>query len=237
TAYAEVEDAPDWIKPRLIKNRKWNPYSMEGGSTVAIAGDDFVVIGSDTRLSADDIKVINREVDKIHALSDRIVITSSGFFGDILHLRKLLESHLQKYRFQYRSNMTVDLCAELLARQLYFKRFYPYYTGAILAGIDEHGKGAVFSYDPIGCIEQLPYSASGAAKPLITPFLDCQVGHVTLSEGSERPKLTIERACALMRDAFRACAEREITTGDSIHLVIAEAGKPPRQERRKLRED
>ncbi|GMR44080.1 hypothetical protein PMAYCL1PPCAC_14275, partial [Pristionchus mayeri] len=94
--------------------------------------------------------------------------------------------------------------------------------------------GAVFSYDPIGCIERLEYAASGAAEAMLLPFLDCQVGHVTLSEGSERPKLTIDRACALMRDAFRACAEREMSTGDSIHLVIVEAGKPPRHERRKL---
>lgn len=35
--------------------------------------------------------------------------------------------------------MTVDLCAELLSRNLYYRRFFPYYTGAILAGIDENG--------------------------------------------------------------------------------------------------
>ncbi|KAF8383223.1 pbs-6 [Pristionchus pacificus] len=237
TAFADVEENPDWRSRRLIERQRWNPYSMEGGSTCAVAGDNFVVVASDTRMTAGEINVINREVDKIHPLSDNIVLTTAGFHGDALQMRKLLETHLHKYRFDYRSNMTVDLCAELLARNLYYRRFFPYYTGAILAGIDEHGKGAVFSYDPIGCIERLPYSASGAAEPMLVPFLDCQVGHVTLSEGTERPKLTLERATALVRDAFRGCAEREITTGDSIHLVIAEAGKPIRHERRKLRED
>uniref|UniRef100_A0A914R1T9 Uncharacterized protein n=1 Tax=Parascaris equorum TaxID=6256 RepID=A0A914R1T9_PAREQ len=48
-------------------------------------------------------------------------------------------ARLHKYRFDYRGDMTVDLCAELLARNLYYRRFFPYYTGSILAGIDEDG--------------------------------------------------------------------------------------------------
>uniref|UniRef100_A0AC34FZL1 Uncharacterized protein n=1 Tax=Panagrolaimus sp. ES5 TaxID=591445 RepID=A0AC34FZL1_9BILA len=133
--------------------------------------------------------------------------------------------------------MTVDLCAELLSRNLYYRRFFPYYTGALLAGVDEDGKGAVYSYDPIGCIERLAYSSSGAGESMIQPFLDNQVGHFTLGEKADRPKLTIERAIALAKDAFKMTAEREISTGDSIRVHIAEAGKPIRREIVKLRED
>ena len=236
-AMRDVEENPDWRSARLIERQRWNPYSFEGGSTLAIAGDNFVVVASDTRLTANEINIMARDVDKVHPLSPNIILSTSGFYGDVLQLRKLLSTHLHKYRFDYRSNMTVDLCAELLGRNLYYRRFFPYYTGAILAGIDEHGKGAVFSYDPIGCIERLGYSASGAAEPMLIPFLDCQIGHVTLADGIERPPLTLERALSLARDAFRAAAEREISTGDSIHLVIAEHGKPIREERCKLRED
>uniref|UniRef100_A0A914R925 Uncharacterized protein n=1 Tax=Parascaris equorum TaxID=6256 RepID=A0A914R925_PAREQ len=70
----------------------------------------------------------------------------------------------------------------------------------------------IYYYDPIGCIERLQYTASGSAEPMIMPFLDCQ-------------------------DAFRVSAEREICTGDKIHLVIAERGKPIRQMHLPLRED
>ncbi|VDN22641.1 unnamed protein product [Gongylonema pulchrum] len=123
----------------------------------------------------------------------------------------------------------------LLSRNLYYRRFFPYYTGAILAGIDENGKGAVFSYDPIGCIERLTYSASGSAEPMMMPFFDCQA--MTLSSDVEKPRLTIERAKSLMKDAFRVASEREISTGDKIHIVIAEAGKPLRKMFLPLRED
>ena len=37
------------------------------------------------------------------------------------------------------------------------------------------GKGAVYSYDPVGCIERIAYTCSGAGEPLIQPFLDNQV--------------------------------------------------------------
>lgn len=64
-----------------------------------------------------------------------------------------------------------------------------------------------------------------------------QVGHVTLDEKVERPKLTIDRAIALVKDAFKMTAEREISTGDKVNVVICEAGKPVRQVTVNLRED
>ncbi|ETN68262.1 peptidase, T1 family [Necator americanus] len=204
-------------------------------------------------MSQMEINILTRDAEKVHVLNDSVILATSGFYGDVLQLKRVLQSRLHKYRFDYRTDMSVDLMAELLARNLYYRRFFPYYTGAILAGIDENGKGAVFSYDPIGCIERIAYAATGAAEPMMIPFLDCQVGHVTLAEEAERPPLNLQRAVSLMKtfvdfllkvnkavteqDAFRTAAEREISTGDKIHLVIAEAGKPIQQLHLPLRED
>ncbi|VDN06521.1 unnamed protein product [Thelazia callipaeda] len=234
---AEVRASPPWMKAAVKEAAGWNPYSFEGGSTAAIAGDNFAIMASDTRMSQYEMNVLTRDAEKIHILNDSIVLSCAGFYGDILQLKRLLEARLHKYRFDYRGDMTVDLCAELLSRNLYYRRFFPYYTGAILSGIDENGKGAVFSYDPIGCIEHIAYAASGTAEPMIMPFFDCQIGLVTMSGDVEKPKLSIERATALMKDAFRVAAEREVGTGDKIHLVIAEAGKPIRTVYLPLRED
>jgi 20S proteasome subunit beta 6 len=236
-ALHEVSAQPFWHTPTLRQQQRWNPYSFEGGSTAAIAGENFIVAASDTRMTQHDICVLSRDIEKIHVLNNNIILNTCGFYGDVLQLKRVLESRLHKYRFDYRTDMTVDLCAELLSRNLYYRRFFPYYTGAILSGIDEDGKGAVFSYDPIGCIERLPYSCSGTGEPLIQPFLDNQVGHLTLSDSADKPKLTIERATSLIKDAFRLIAEREITTGDQISVVIAEAGKPTKQFFVPLRED
>ncbi|CAI4226024.1 unnamed protein product [Auanema sp. JU1783] len=237
SAVEMVKAQPEWRSRKLIEHQRWNPYSMEGGSTCALAGEDFVIVASDTRMSQQDINIITRDAEKIHILNDSIILTTSGFYGDVLQLKRVLQSRLHKFRFDYRADMTVDLGSELLSRNLYYKRFFPYYTGAILAGIDEKGRGAVFSYDPIGCVERLAYSASGAAEPMIIPFLDCQVGQVTLSDDAEKLDLTLPRAISLVKDAFRTAAEREISTGDKIHLVIAQAGKQVQQQFLSLRED
>ncbi|VDD90803.1 unnamed protein product [Enterobius vermicularis] len=232
-----VRKSPPWLSERQKSSYSWNPYSFEGGSTAAVAGENFAVIASDTRMSQFEINILTRKAEKISVLNDSIILACAGFYGDILQLRRVLQARLHKYRFDYRGDMTVDLCAELLSRNLYYRRFFPYYTGAILAGIDENGNGAVFSYDPIGCVQRVTYTASGSAEPLIIPFFDCQINQVTQSDETERIPLTVERATSLMKDAFRMVAEREIGTGDRIHLVIAECNKPIRQVYLPLRED
>lgn len=68
-------------------------------------------------------------------------------------------------------------------------------------------------------------------------FSHLQISHVTLSDEVEKPILSIERAISLMKDAFRMVTEREISTGDKMHLVIAEHDKPIRKLIVPLRED
>uniref|UniRef100_A0AC35EYA2 Proteasome subunit beta n=2 Tax=Panagrolaimus sp. PS1159 TaxID=55785 RepID=A0AC35EYA2_9BILA len=231
-AFRNAYISPPWQTSKITHHQRWNPYTIEGGSTLAIAGENFAIVATDTRMSQHEVNIMNREAEKVHDLNKSIILATAGFYGDVLQLRRVLQARLHKYRFDYRADMTVDLCAELLSRNLYYRRFFPYYTGAVLAG-----KGAVYSYDPIGCIERLAYSSSGAGESMIQPFLDNQVGHFTLGEKADRPKLTIERAIGLAKDAFKMTAEREISTGDSIRVHIAEAGKPIRKEFVKLRED
>jgi 20S proteasome alpha/beta subunit len=58
---------------------------------------------------------------------------------------------------------------------LYGKRFFPYYVYTIIGGLDSEGKGAVYSFDPVGSYEREQCRAGGAAASLIMPFLDNQV--------------------------------------------------------------
>jgi 20S proteasome subunit beta 6 len=71
--------------------------------------------------------------------------------------------------------MSTRAVAQLVSTMLYHRRFFPYYVSNIVAGIDENGKGALFSYDPVGHCNHDNYFSNGAAGPFLQPLLDNQV--------------------------------------------------------------
>lgn len=101
---------------------------------------------------------------------------------------------------------------------MYSRRFFPYYVSNILAGIYE-GKGYVYSYDPIGHCERHTYRAGGSSAALLQPILDNQVGLKNMEQKPQVP-LDIDRAVALVTDAFVSAAERDIYTGDGVLISI-----------------
>ena len=134
------------------------------------------------------------------------------------------------YKYQHGKDMTVKACAARLATILYQKRFFPFYTHAILGGIDEEGKGALYSYDPVGSYEREQCRAGGAAASLIMPFLDNQVnfknqyvpgsgeGHAL--EPRKAVPLPRKEVEGLVRDAFTSAVERHIEVGDGLQILI-----------------
>lgn len=62
-------------------------------TAVAIAGDDFVMIASDTRLSRG-FNIFSREQSKVFGLTPKTMMTSSGCWADVLTLNKVLQSRL-----------------------------------------------------------------------------------------------------------------------------------------------
>lgn len=105
---------------------------------------------------------------------------------------------------------------------LYSHRFFPYYTFTLLAGLDEEGVGAVYSFDPVGSFERECYRAGGSSSSLIQPFLDSQIGRKNQTNPSPDP-LTLEFALKIAKDAFTSAAERDIYTGDSVQIWIITA--------------
>ncbi|CAG9764666.1 unnamed protein product [Ceutorhynchus assimilis] len=198
--------------------RGFNPYADNGGSVVAIAGDDFVIIGADTRLSAG-FSIYTREQNKLFPLSSTTVLGCSGCWCDTLTLTRILKSRMQMYQQEHNKTMSTTACAQMLSTMLYYKRFFPYYISNVLVGLDNDGKGVVYSYDPIGHCEKRTHRAGGSAGALLQPLLDNQIGKKNMLNVKEEP-VSQQRALSIIKDVFISAAERDIYTGDSILINI-----------------
>jgi 20S proteasome subunit beta 6 len=198
--------------------RSFNPYSWNGGTILAVAGPDFTVTASDTRLS-EGFMIHSRDCPKIYRLTDKTVLLSTGFHGDVLTLTKIVVARLQMYEHEHNVPMSTSAIAAMLSTMLYYRRFFPYYVYNIVAGLDDEGKGCAYSYDPVGSYERHEYHAAGSAAAILQPLLDNQVGYKN-QEGVEKVPLTREKANRLVRDVFISAAERDIMTGDGVRICI-----------------
>ena len=199
------------------KQHRFNPYVMNGGSIMAVAGDDFSVIAADSRLSLG-FTIFSRDHPKTVQLTPTTVVAMAGFEGDILTFKKHAMNNVETYQHDHGDYPSTPAVASMLSKMLYYRRFFPYYVYNIVAGLDQDGKGCVYSYDPVGSYERERYRAAGAANELIQPLLDNQIGGKNMT--NPPPPLTEERARRICIDCFISAAERDITTGDSVYVYI-----------------
>ncbi|CAK8694989.1 proteasome subunit beta type-1-like [Clavelina lepadiformis] len=197
--------------------RRFEPYAFNGGNILAVAGEDFAIVASDTRLSQG-FMIHSRDHPKAVQLSSSTVLAQSGFEGDITTLKKHVKIRIDMYEHNHGKKASTSAIASMISKMLYYKRFFPYYVYNIVAGLDDVGKGCVFSYDPVGSYEREQYRAAGAANELLQPLLDNQIGHKNM-EGDFLP-LSKEKALQLCIDCFISAAERDITTGDCVFLHV-----------------
>lgn len=202
---------------------RFNPYSDSGGTILGIAGEDFAVLAGDTRHTVG-YSINSRYEPKVFDVGDNIVISANGFSADGNALIQRFKNQLKWYHFNNQKRMSLKSCARFIQHMLYGKRFFPYYVHTIIAGLDEEGKGAVYSFDPVGSYEREQCRAGGAAASLIMPFLDNQVNFKNQYEpdGTKKPLkyLTLEEVIQLVRDAFSSATERHIHVGDGLEILI-----------------
>ncbi|KPI46077.1 Proteasome subunit beta type-6 [Cyphellophora attinorum] len=216
-----------------VKQHAFYPYTDNGGSTLAISGDDFAILAGDTRMTSG-YNIHTRYQPKLFKIGDeedsRIVLSVVGYAADGNALKERLDVIVKMYKYQHGKTISIKACAQRLSTILYGKRFFPYYVHAILGGLDEDGKGALYSYDPVGSYEREQCRAAGAASSLIMPFLDNQVNYKnqydpTSGEGHNlQPRgfeaLSQDHVVALVKDAFTSATERHIEVGDGLQMMI-----------------
>ncbi|XP_002735446.2 proteasome subunit beta type-1-B-like [Saccoglossus kowalevskii] len=203
------------------KQRHFSPYAFNGGTVLAIAGEDFAVIASDTRLS-EGFSIHTRDNPKLYKLDTSMQYfppERSAFCHRAIKTKGNEVEDLTMYKNDHHKEMSCPAIAAMISTILYYRRFFPYYVYNIVAGLDTEGKGCVYSYDPVGSYERESYRSAGSASAMLQPLLDNQIGFKN-QEGVEQVALSRDKAVNLAKDVFISAAERDIYTGDSIIINV-----------------
>ncbi|ANB15576.1 proteasome core particle subunit beta 6 [Sugiyamaella lignohabitans] len=224
----EILEAQSTASSQPIEHR-FNPYSDNGGTILGIAGEDYALIAGDTRHTTG-YSINSRYEPKVFDVGDNLVVSANGFAADGNALVDAIKNRVEWYHHAHNKPLKVQSLARQIQHLLYRKRFFPYYVHTILAGLDDEGKGAIYSYDPVGSYEREQCRAGGAAASLIMPFLDNQVYFKNQFDPATqqyrvRSYLPIDDAIKIVRDAFSSATERHIHVGDGLEvLIVTKAG-------------
>lgn len=197
--------------------RRFQPYDFNGGTVVAIAGEDFAVVAGDTRISTG-YEILSRNSSKLFPLTDKAVLTAAGCLSDIITLKKMLDVRLTQYAHAENIKMSAPAIAQLLSTTLYYRRFFPYYAFCMIAGLDNEGKGCVYGYDAVGSFKRDDYGCMGSGQNFLWPLLDNLVGHKNRLD--EKRALSEEEVISIVKELFIVATERDIYTGDSVEIKL-----------------
>ena len=221
-----VRRKPQGVAPELQlpskgpRQQRWSPYEDNGGTAVAISGKGFVIVGGDTRLNGDWCINTRSDGSKLHQLTDTTILASTGMQGDRLQLQEVLKFKLEWYGHNNGGKVpNTAAIAQLLSTTLYRRRFFPYYTFNIIAGLDANGDGVCYSYDAVGCTEPLNYGTTGSGSAFIEPLMDCLIRKPNMI-GQAPSDMTKDEALALLKNAMTGTAERDVFTGDAVKFII-----------------
>ena len=105
-----------------------------GSAVIAMCGKNCVGIASDTRLGAG-AETVATDFEKVFLMNKKIMLGMSGLATDIVTLKRTLEWRLKGYKLRENRDMSVKTFSHLLSTMLYEKRFGPYFTEPVIAGL------------------------------------------------------------------------------------------------------
>eukprot|EP00750_Incisomonas_marina_P015328 INCI18161.1.p1 GENE.INCI18161.1~~INCI18161.1.p1 ORF type:complete len:239 (-),score=50.15 INCI18161.1:1061-1678(-) len=106
-----------------------------GSAIIAMCGKNCVGIASDTRLGAQ-AQTTATDFEKVFQMNNKICLGLSGLATDIITLRRIMEWRLKGYKLRENRDMGVKTFSHLVSTMLYEKRFGPYYTEPVIAGLE-----------------------------------------------------------------------------------------------------
>jgi proteasome beta subunit len=177
-----------------------------GTTTVGVATDDGVVIGTDMRASLGGRFVSNKDVQKVEPIHPTAAMTLVGSVGGAQSFIRSLRSEASLYETRRGEPMSIPALATMAgnyARGGPFRAINP-----ILGGVDAEGSH-VYSIDPAGGVVADDYTVTRSGMQLAYGLLQ--------NEYAE--DLSLEEAGTVAARAIKSAVERDTGSGNGVFLA------------------
>ncbi|TKS89112.1 Antigen peptide transporter 2 [Collichthys lucidus] len=155
------ETGPEWLSEEV----------KTGTTIIAIEYNGGVVLGSDSRVSAG-ASVVNRVMNKLSPLHDKIYCALSGSAADAQTIAEMVNYHLDVHSIEIGEDPQVRSAATLV-RNISYKYKEELSAHLIVAGWDRRNKGQVFA-TLNGLLTRQPFAVGGSGSSYVYGFVDAE---------------------------------------------------------------
>ncbi|XP_057658391.1 proteasome subunit beta type-2-like [Diorhabda carinulata] len=129
---------------------------------LGIKFDDFVLIAADMT-AAQSIIVMKTDENKLHELSNKLVMAVSGEPGDTTQFAEYIAKNIQLYKMRNTYELSPKEAATFTRRNLAdaLRSRTPYHVNVLLAGYDEEDGPQLYYMDYLASMACVDYAAHG----------------------------------------------------------------------------
>ncbi|XP_042637038.1 proteasome subunit beta type-3 [Orycteropus afer afer] len=203
------------IRPERVL-QELSIMSYNGGAVMAMKGKNCVAIAADRRFGIQ-AQMVTTDFQKIFPMGDRLYIGLAGLATDVQTVAQRLKFRLNLYELKEGRQIRPYTLMSMVANLLYEKRFGPYYTEPVIAGLDPKTfKPFICSLDLIGC-------------PMVTDDFvvsgTCAEQMYGMCESLWEPNMDPEHLFETISQAMLNAVDRDAVSGMGVIVHIIEKDK------------
>ncbi|XP_048757802.1 proteasome subunit beta type-2-like [Ostrea edulis] len=185
---------------------------------IGIQGKDFVLMASDTS-SARSILSMKQDTDKMHRMTDNLVMLVSGESGDTVQFAEFISKNIQLYKMRNGYDLSPTAAANFTRKNLadYLRSRTPYMVNLLMAGFDKNEGPSLYFMDYLASMNKCPFAAHGYGAFFSLAILDrYYTEDITRARALELLNMCIEeikRRFIINLPAFRV----RVVDKDGIH--------------------
>lgn len=179
----------------------------KGTTTIGMVCKDGVVMATEMRATMGTL-IAHKTTQKLFKIDDNLGLTVAGVVGDAQTLARYITAEVELYKLKRSQQMTVRSAATLTSNILAGSRFYPYYVGLILGGIDREGNH-VYALDMVGGAIPDDFVTTGSGSPYVYGVL----------EDHYEKGLSVNDGLDLAVRSLHAAMRRDSASGDGYSVA------------------